>query len=155
MIEDGILIQKKLSQKRLKSISSLALIVCPASLCLHWKEEFSKHFDCNPFLRPMVLDGQSFSEPAQKFLPSFNILIVSYESLKKNIKWFQEVIWECIILDEAHLIRNPKSNVAQAIFSLKSWNRLALTGTPIQNKVYIPLFKLILSSFKFIFSSLD
>ena len=44
-------------------------------------------------------------------------------------------IWDCVILDEAHTVRNPLSSTAKAIFKLKAKCRIALSGTPIQNHV--------------------
>ena len=44
-------------------------------------------------------------------------------------------IWDCVILDEAHTVRNPLSSTAKSIFKLKAKCRIALSGTPIQNHV--------------------
>jgi hypothetical protein len=46
-------------------------------------------------------------------------------------------VWQCIVLDEVHLIRNPHSATTKSIFQLKSLSRIAASGTPIQNQVYL------------------
>lgn len=48
---------------------------------------------------------------------------------------FHRQVWEGIVLDEAHIVRNPSTKTARAIFQLRSLCRIALTGTPIQNHV--------------------
>jgi SNF2 family DNA or RNA helicase len=103
------------------------LIICPPSLTLHWLHEIQHHFANNQFLTAGTSSDWNFHDSS--------IIIVSYEMLRKQQARFHQVIWDIVILDEAHLIRNPKSTVAQAIFQLSTRHRLALTGTPIQNKV--------------------
>ena len=107
-----------------------SLIVCPASLTLHWANEISTHFINNQFLLAKVFEGGDL----WKF-EDCSIVIVSYELLRRYQLKFHSVIWDMIILDEDHLIRTPNANVSKAIFALSGRHRLALTGTPIQNKV--------------------
>jgi SNF2 family DNA or RNA helicase len=64
-----------------------------------------------------------------------NIFLTSYEFLQKEIIFFSQSIWENIVLDEAHIIKNPHSSLSKAIFSLKCSFKIVLTGTPVQNQV--------------------
>ena len=108
------------------------LIICPASLAMHWLSEIEQHFAQNTFLKAKIFEGK---EEVEWNFHVFRIIIVSYEMLRKHKSKFHAVVWDITIVDEAHLIRNPNAAIAKAIFGLSTRHRLALTGTPIQNKV--------------------
>ena len=63
------------------------------------------------------------------------MLISSYEIVRNDLDFFQDVNWNYLILDEGHIIRNSKSRVTKACKSLVANRRLILSGTPIQNSV--------------------
>lgn len=63
------------------------------------------------------------------------MIIVTYESLRINVKWFQNHSLYYTILDEGHKIKNPRARVTVALKSLDIDNRVILTGTPIQNTI--------------------
>lgn len=88
------------------------LIVMPTSLLFNWKQEILR------------------------FLPSKmkDITLASYAFLRQNIDLFQQTEYEAVILDEAQVIKNPESQIAGAVRQLKSRFRLAVTGTPIENR---------------------
>ena len=62
---------------------------------------------------------------------SYDIIITSYEKLRNDIKSFQEIEFFYLILDEAHIIKNSKAKITQAVKSIKADKKLALTGTPL------------------------
>lgn len=75
-----------------------------------------------------------------------SIVIVSYDQLRTHINKFlfvpgppdtksKERVWAAVVIDEAHLVKNPISKTAQCVFQLKSNFRIAISGTPIQNNV--------------------
>jgi TATA-binding protein-associated factor len=128
------------------------LIVCPASLVLHWQYEITKFFPSfllKPVLykRNMNAEFQSDSQNAssngtendhakQELYGSSTVLIASYESVRADTdSFFLRRAFEAVALDEAHVIKNPHSLTAQSIFQLKSNFRIALSGTPVQNNV--------------------
>lgn len=97
------------------------LIVVPASLLFNWERECAKflpHFPCR----------RNGSET-----PSEGILLISYHQLRAQIERFEGISWDMIILDEAHLIKNPDAEITKAIKRLKSPFRLSMTGTLIEN----------------------
>lgn len=121
----------------LNSFKGGTLIVCPSSLIGQWENEIKSK------VKPRVLDaikyyGASRESSARK-LAKKHIVITTYNTVmwdhknNKTSPLFQ-IKWCRIILDEAHTIRNPKSQTSVAICSLSSINRWALTGTPIHNK---------------------
>lgn len=111
------------------------LIICPAALTFHWLHEIQRHFSNHQFLAARIFDGDIDSKSTTWNFHESSIIIVSYETLRKYQSHFHQVIWDIVILDEAHLIRNPKTSTTKAIFHLSTRHRLGLTGTPIQNKV--------------------
>lgn len=120
--------------------SAPILIICPASLTFHWQSEIFKFFPDSALFHPLLCNNDFFQRRKRKLNTSDepengDIFIVSYDMLRNEANYFQSVTWEMIILDEAHLIRNPAIATTQAIFQLKSYYRLALTGTPLQNHV--------------------
>lgn len=99
------------------------LVVCPASLKINWKRELNKWL-----VRPLTVGiaGKSF--------PSFcDVVIINYDILGKYEAWLNEV-YDLVILDEAHLIKNPRAKRTVAALAIKAKRRAHLTGTPICNR---------------------
>ena len=63
------------------------------------------------------------------------IYICSYEKARDNIEMFNNTYFYYLVLDEAHIIKNPKTKMYQAITKIAAEKRVILTGTPIQNNV--------------------
>jgi SNF2 family DNA or RNA helicase len=107
-----------------------SLIVCPAALVFHWESEIGRHFPA------LLMTAKRAGKPlkAPPALSPSDVLIISYDRLRGDAS-LQKIKWAMLILDEAHVIRNPATVTAQRVFSLRSQSRLALTGTPVQNHV--------------------
>lgn len=121
-----------------KNSRPISLIICPNSLITHWRNECVNYID-NRVLNPVYLLGNSLSEeyPLSKFAqdrPEASLFITSYNILNK-IREFFDIRFKIAVIDEAHLIKNPKNKTSQTVKLVQSDLRLALTGTPIQNKV--------------------
>jgi SNF2 family DNA or RNA helicase len=87
------------------------LIVMPVSLLFHWKKEF------------------------EKFLPHENrVIFTSYARLRIDRLYFESIDYEVVILDEAQAIKNPETQAAQVCCRLKASFKLAMTGTPVENR---------------------
>lgn len=111
-----------------------SLIVCPATLVLHWEEEISRYFP-QDLLRPV-----KFSATMPPELDARDVVIASYETVRRDVaKGARSTLlgrmWETVIADEAHLIKNPAAGTTRALCSLQSRHRIALSGTPLQNQV--------------------
>ena len=68
-------------------------------------------------------------------LSSYDIVIVSYEVLRNDIDYFSKMHFNYCCLDEGHVIKNPTTKLTLAVKSVKSFHRLILSGTPVQNNV--------------------
>lgn len=63
------------------------------------------------------------------------LIIVSFNALRQDADAFAAREWAFVVVDEGHVLQNPKSKLASAVTSLRAEHRLVLTGTPIQNHV--------------------
>jgi non-specific serine/threonine protein kinase len=123
----SLLLIKKASQK--ESIPNLLIV--PASLIGNWKSELNKFAPSLKFhIAHSSEDG--LKEPLQS-LTTLDLVITTYATLL-TITWPKEISWGLVILDEAQAIKNPDSKQSTIVKTLKSQNRLALTGTPVENK---------------------
>ena len=109
------------------------LIVCPASLVYNWSNEFRRFA---PSLPVSVIAG-SANLREEQIANSGNqdILITSYNLLQKDIETYQKLTFSCQVIDEAQFIKNETTLTAQAVKSVVSSFRIALTGTPIENRL--------------------
>lgn len=99
------------------------LIICPASLRLNWYKELNK----------WLVRDLTISIIKDKFNDT-NINIINYDILHKFEKELQSINWDCLIVDEAHYIKNPKTKRSKQVRKLKAKRKIFLTGTPIVNR---------------------
>lgn len=117
-----------LSKKNTKT-----LIITPTSLVYNWANEIDRFA---PDLKYIVNIGdKSTREDLLSKLENVDVVITTYGLLKRDLDIYNSIYFYSIIIDEAQNIKNPKSQNALAIKSLKSNIRFALTGTPIENSV--------------------
>lgn len=103
------------------------LIVCPASVIPVWKGEVEKFY---PHIVCKELDSSSNFDSLES-----SLVLASYTQLRRNRQKLDSVNFKLAVLDEAQYIKNPDSKVSQACSSIRSEYRLALTGTPIENRL--------------------
>ncbi len=128
------------------------LVVCPSGLKFQWAQEIAQHTDVTTYTRRMgsqtitiptpdhciIVDGDSDTrytllKQADVLRPEY--IIVSYETILTDYEYFTTAPFGLTILDEASAIKNPASDRTKAVKStLTSPYRLALTGTPVENK---------------------
>ena len=110
-----------------------SIVVCPSSLVLNWKAEIEKW--C-PTLKVSIIKG--FAEDRKKLIneyENYNVLVTSYDLLKRDIEEYEGKSFKYIIADEAQYIKNFTTQNATALKSLEGEIKFALTGTPIENSV--------------------
>ena len=126
-----LLIQKK------KQLHKPSLLVLPASLLGNWKSEIQRFApSLNAlFFHPSELSRSDFEEMAVNFEPNkWDLVVTTYGMLSRQ-SWLTETTWHLIILDEAQAIKNPTSDQTKLTKTLKGHAKIALTGTPIENRL--------------------
>jgi hypothetical protein len=108
-----------------------SLVVCPKSVMDNWRAEVERFY---PSLRVRTWRGEAASELAAAGETS-DLIIVNYAQLRSLSPDIAGLPWLAVILDEAQYIKNPDSQTAQAARALRTGHRLALTGTPIENRL--------------------
>jgi SNF2 family DNA or RNA helicase len=103
------------------------LVVCPTSVLQNWAAE-ARRF--RPGLRVCVYHG-----PGRALDESADLTITSYALLRLDAAALSARRWRAVFLDEAQAIKNPESQVARAAFALEGELRVALSGTPVENRL--------------------
>ncbi|CAA3015086.1 PHOTOPERIOD-INDEPENDENT EARLY FLOWERING 1 isoform X1 [Olea europaea subsp. europaea] len=110
------------------------LIIVPTSVMLNWETEFLKW--C-PAFKILTYFGSAKERKIKRQgwlkLNSFHVCITTYRLVIQDSKVFKRKKWKYLILDEAHLIKNWKSQRWQTLLNFNSKRRILLTGTPLQN----------------------
>ena len=105
------------------------LVVAPRSLVYNWIDEAGRF---TPNLKVTEYGGPD-REGLRAKLDTFDLVLTTYGTLRRDIGYLATVEFDTVILDEAQAIKNPESQTAKACRLLNSRHRLALTGTPIEN----------------------
>ncbi len=116
-------------------IEAPILIICPKSLIFNWLNEINK-FTSTLVAYPIYGAQKERLEAIKKIeLDKKIVYVTSYESLLRDINYYEAIKFAYVILDEAQAIKNMQALKAKAVKEIKSINRLALTGTPIENQL--------------------
>lgn len=110
-----------------------SLIVCPASLVYNWENEIRKFA---PELTSLVISGTA--DERKELLGSAGdkeIIITSYDSLRRDMKYYQKLDFMYQVIDEAQFIKNPATQNAKSVKEIRAESKFALTGTPIENRL--------------------
>lgn len=149
---NGILADEMGLGKTVQSIALLAhlaerdniwgpfLIISPASTLNNWHQEFSRFvpkfkvlpYWGNPHDRKVIRKFWSQKTLYTQNAP-FHVVITSYQLVVQDVKYFQRVKWQYMVLDEAQALKSSSSVRWKILLQFQCRNRLLLTGTPIQN----------------------
>jgi superfamily II DNA or RNA helicase len=108
-----------------------SLVVVPRSLVFNWKDEAARFV---PRLRILEHIGPGRAKEAQAFA-DVDLVLTTYGTLRRDMLLFKDVAFDYVVLDEAQAVKNQATVSAKAVRLLKSRQRLALSGTPIENHV--------------------
>lgn len=122
------------------------LIVAPLSLIMQWQNECETWTTMNCIVyhgngdsREIIRDFEFYyldenNQPDKQKPFRFNILVTTYEVAIKDISILSKIRWRCLIVDEAHRLKNQSSRLVEQLRSLRRDHCVLLTGTPLQNK---------------------
>jgi SNF2 family DNA or RNA helicase len=111
-----------------------SLLVCPMSVVNNWKKEIERFA---PSLKVLVHHGPG-RESGQTLIRAArrqDVVITTYTLAQKDAETLAQINWECLALDEAQNIKNPSAKQSQAVRRLGGRYRVALTGTPVENRL--------------------
>jgi superfamily II DNA or RNA helicase len=109
------------------AVRGRALVVCPRSVVHNWAAEIRRF---RPSLRAVIYHG-----PERALDPDADVTLTTYAILRLDADALAREPWDAVILDEAQAIKNPESQVARAAYGLSGRFRLALSGTPVENRL--------------------
>lgn len=109
-----------------------SLVICPASVLHNWRREAARF---TPGMRVLVLESGAARHNLRKQIPQHDLTVTNYALLRRDLDELQKFAFRAVILDEAQFIKNPGAQVTQSVKQLKCEHRLALTGTPLENRL--------------------
>jgi SNF2 family DNA or RNA helicase len=134
-----LLQERELTSGAKKSKKQIAiaptLLVVPTSVVGNWSKEIEKFA---PQLRVLVHHGSQRLQDDAAFKAvslEHDVVITSFTLARKDVKRLEQVDWHRVVVDEAQNIKNPKAAQTKAILKLPAQHRLALTGTPVENRL--------------------
>ena len=110
-----------------------ALVVAPASVVYVWQDEIDKFM---PNLKKVILTGTP--DQRKKILDdaeNYDVIIANYHIVRNDLDMLELLEFSLVVLDEAQMIKNPQAKVSLAVKRLNSEKRLALSGTPVENRL--------------------
>jgi superfamily II DNA or RNA helicase len=107
------------------------LVVCPASVVHNWQRESARF---TPGLKVLALGSGKERHAQREEVPSHDVVITNYALLRRDLESWRSIPLRAAILDEAQNVKNPDAAVSRAVRELNAPKRLALTGTPLENR---------------------
>jgi SNF2 family DNA or RNA helicase len=110
------------------------LVVCPLSVVRNWQTECERF---TPFARVMVHHGTGRAAGAEftSDVAGHDIVLTTYQVAARDIDLVRTVDWGVVVLDEAQAIKNPETRTAKAMRRVPARQHIALTGTPVENRL--------------------
>ena len=106
------------------------LVVCPLSVVHNWETEAERF---TPSLRIVVHHGAQRHSAGE--LGGADVVVTTYGLVSRDLDVLAEVEWSTAVLDEAQFVKNPATRAARAVRQLRAFQRIALTGTPVENRL--------------------
>ena len=108
------------------------LIIVPTTLLFNWQKEIEKFA---PKLKAYYHYGPDRQQNTNEF-KNYDLIFTTYGTLLRDIEWLHQFAFNYAILDESQAIKNPSSRRFKAVSLLRTKNRIAMTGTPIENSTF-------------------
>jgi DNA excision repair protein ERCC-6 len=113
-------------------LSGPIIVICPATLIDQWKSEIN---NWSPQLQVYDFKNNRKSTVKLLFKEPYGVLLITYEILHTEHQLLYKHKWFYVVLDEGHKLRNPHSAITKLCKGFKSFHRVILSGTPIQNSL--------------------
>ena len=107
------------------------LVVAPTSLLGNWQTELTRFA---PDLKCLALHGAG-RDRLRDQVPGVDVIVTSYGTLVRDLAFHLQREYRLLVADEASLLRNPDAEVSKALAKIQARGRIALTGTPIENRI--------------------
>ncbi|MGM9534408.1 MAG: SNF2-related protein [Intestinibacter sp.] len=110
-----------------------SMVVTPTALIYNWKSEFERFA---PDIKVALIYGSR--EKRKKILENrqdYDVILTTYGTYKNDIKEYENIEFDYLVIDEAQNIKNPSSETTKSIKKIKAKSKFALTGTPIENNL--------------------
>lgn len=139
-----------LKLKEEKKLNKPGLVVCPTTLLGNWQKECEKfapsldvliHHGLNRAIMPKsksktrVKSKLKNSDIYDHIFKDKDLIITTYGTVRSDIDYLKELEWGLVIVDEAQNIKNPLTDQTRAVKSIKSDCRIAMSGTPVENRL--------------------
>ncbi|MDD3303738.1 MAG: DEAD/DEAH box helicase [Clostridia bacterium] len=122
-----------LADEKVKGTNTTSIVVCPSSLYINWQKEINKFA---PNINILVVSGMAEARKELiKEATKYDVILTSYDLLKRDIEYYKEINFQYAIADEAQYIKNNNTKNSKALKKIKAKTRFALTGTPIENSL--------------------
>ncbi len=110
------------------------LVICPLSVVTNWESEANRF---TPELSTMIAHGPDRPRGAELVAAAAenDVIITTYGTASRIADELDPIVWDVVVCDEAQAIKNHRTNAATAIRGLHSTQRIALTGTPVENRL--------------------
>ncbi|MEX0868734.1 MAG: SNF2-related protein, partial [Nitriliruptoraceae bacterium] len=107
------------------------LVVCPTSVVGNWERELARFAPDLPVIRHHGVDRQI----SRSVMRPGRVIVTSFALLRRDQHLFGDIAWDVVVFDEAQQIKNAVSKTARAARTLDSRVRIAMTGTPLENRL--------------------
>ena len=113
------------------------LVICPLSVVRNWSQESARF---TPKLDVTINHGANRKQADDNSTlfttdPERQLVITTYGLLPRDLEHLGEIEWSTVVLDEAQMVKNPNTKAARAVRQLRAGQKLALTGTPVENRL--------------------
>lgn len=109
-----------------------SLVLCPASVLHNWRREAERF---TPHFKVLVLQSGQARHVLRRQIPEHDLVVTNYAILRRDLEELSKFEFRSVVLDEAQFIKNPNAQVTMAVKEVKADHRLALTGTPLENRL--------------------
>lgn len=108
------------------------LLVVPSTLIFNWQQEVARFA---PSIKLLTIHGAGRMKSTEAF-ERYEIILTSYGTLLSDISFLKDYVFNYVFLDESHNIKNPETQRYKAVRLLQSRNKIAITGTPVENNTF-------------------